>query len=91
MLNKLEVVELILGTVLAIGGTASVVSGYTGVAVTGAHQLIKNITSNRILKSVREAMVEDKRHREDLQALLRQQGHILPYETIEFKAEMGLY
>ena len=93
MVNKVQIITFILDTALAIGSIASVFSatsaGYAGVVITGAHCVINNTTSNSKVKYIREAMIEDKRHRDELQTILRQQELELPFEAIEFKAETG--
>ena len=93
-LKKLEVITFILDAALVIGSITTVISagsaGYAGTVINGAHCLIKNNISNRKVKLVREAMIEDKRHRDSLDAVLRQQGLELPSEGLEFQAEIGI-
>ena len=93
-LNKLEMITYILDTALVIATIATVIStgsaGYAGTVITGAHCLIKNNVSNRKVKRVREAMIEDKKHRDSLDTVLRQQGLELPFEGLEFRAEIGI-
>lgn len=89
MLNKLQIVTYILDAVLAIGCIAAASAGYAGIAITGAHCVIKNNVCNRKIKLVQEAMMEDKTHRDSLEAVLRHQGLTLPFGGIEFKAEMN--
>ena len=92
-LNKVQMITFILDAALAIGTIVSIFSaasaGYAGVVITGAHYIINNAACNSKVKHVREAMMEDKKHRDNLEDLLRQQELTLPFQTIEFKAEMG--
>ena len=73
-LNKFQIITYILETALAIGCIASAIgttsAGYAGVVATGAYNLTHNHACNRKVKNVREAMNEDNRHRDKLQALL---------------------
>ena len=93
MLNKFQIITFILDATLAIGTIASMFSttyaGYAGVVITEAHSFIHNSVSNGKVKHVRDAMMEDKKHRDRLESLLRQQDISLPFEAIEFKAELG--
>ena len=93
MLNKFQIITFILDAALAIGAIASMFSatsaGYAGAVITEAHSVIHNIVSNGKVKHVRDAMMEDKKHRDRLESLLRQQDIPLPFEAIEFKAELG--
>ena len=92
-LNKVQMITFILDSALAIGSIVSIFSaasaGYAGVVITGAHCVINNAVCNSKVKPIRDAMMEDKKHRDNLENLLRQQGLTLPFEAIEFKAEMG--
>lgn len=91
--NKLQVITFILDAALAIGTIASMFSptsaGYSGIIITQAQCMIKNSVCNGKVKHVREAMVEDKKHRDRLESLLRQQEIPLSFEVTEFKAELG--
>ena len=93
ILNKVQMITFILDAALAIGSIVSIFSatsaGYAGVVITGTHCIINNAVCNSKVKHIREAMMEDKRHRDDLETLLRHQELTLPFEAIEFKAEMG--
>ena len=93
MFNKFQVITFILDAALAIGAIASLFSGtsagYAGVVIAEAQCMIKNSVSNGKIKHIREAMIEDKKHRDRLESLLRQQDIPLPFEALEFKAELG--
>lgn len=93
MLNTFQIITLILDAVVTIGTIMSVFNaasaGYTGIVVTEGFCFIKNNACNPKVKKVREAMMEDKKHLDSLQALLRQQELMLPFEGIEFKADVG--
>ena len=90
MFNKFQVITFILDAALAIGAIASLFSGTSaGVVIAEAQCMIKNGVSNGKIKHIREAMIEDKKHRDRLESLLRQQDIPLPFEALEFKAELG--
>lgn len=91
-LNKLQIIACIFDAVLAIVSEFSgIAATCVGAVITGIHHLIKNNRWNGQIKQVRKAMIEDKRHRDSLQALLRQQWLELPsFELIEFKAETNI-
>jgi len=97
MVNKFQLITIILDAVLTIGNIASMFGAIPSIAfnaippiTTGAHYFLKNIACNSKVKPVREAMMEDKKHRDNLQALLRQQDLTLPFEVIEFKSKTGI-
>ena len=93
MLSTLQIITYILDAVLAIASAifgAKFIGFVGGFVITGAYKLVHNSACNRKVMDVREAMIEDKRHRDKLQALLRQQDLMLPFEGIEFKAEMNI-
>ena len=87
-------ITFILETALVIGTITTVISAgsasYVETAITGTHCLIKNKISNRNIKLIREAMIEDRRHRDSLDSVLWQQGLELLSEGLEFKTEIGI-
>ena len=95
-LNKSEMITYILDAALVIAAIIigspifAGIASFAGTVITGAHPLFKNIASNKNVKLVQEAMIEDKRHRDSLNAVLRQQGLELPSEGLEFRTKIGI-
>lgn len=93
-LNTMNVITFILDAAFTTFGMLSVIGGVAGGCATGvisgANYIIKNNLCNRVIKKLRNAMIEDKRERDNLQLLLHQViGCALP-DLIEFEAEMGV-
>ena len=91
-LNILQIATFLLDAAFTIGYLASLFGAVVGCAagpsvIAGANYVIKNNICNRVIRKRRDAMMEDKRERDNLQTLLRQElGCALP-DVIEFESK----
>ena len=91
-LNILQIATFLLDAAFTIGYLASLFGTVVGCAagpsvIAGAKYVIKNNICNRVIRKLRDAMMEDKRARDNLQTLLHQElGCALP-DVIEFESK----